>query len=158
MAGLADAAAELEALAFRLRRAGDGELIREVTRAMRDAVVPVQAEIRAGLVPTSPKLPDRYAATLAEDLRLGTNVRTNERDPGVALTGQATGKTRKLRDLDAGRIHHPLFGDREKWFLQEEPSVQPGWFSGPAEAAGPRVRAGIERALEDVAAKAVKGA
>jgi hypothetical protein len=32
-----------------------------------------------------------------------------------------------------------------------------GWFSGPAEAAGPRVRAGIEQALEDVAGKAVKG-
>ena len=158
MAGLADAAAELEALAFRLRRAGDGELVREVTKAMRDAVVPVQDEIRAGLAPTSPKLPDRYAAELDADLRIGTNVRTTDRDPGVAITGQALGKTRKLRDLDAGRIHHPLFGDREKWFLQEEPSVQPGWFTGPAEAAGPRVRAGIERALADVADKAVKGA
>ncbi len=61
MAGLADAAAELEALAFRLRRAGDGELVREVTRAMRDAVTPVQGEIRAGL---KPELPDRYAAAL----------------------------------------------------------------------------------------------
>lgn len=156
MAGLADAAAELEALAFRLRRAGDGELVREVTKAMRDAVVPVEEQIRAGLAPTSPKLPDRYAAELDADLRIGTNVRTNERDPGVAITGQALGKTRKLRDLDAGRIHHPLFGDREKWFLQEEPSVQPGFFTGPAEAAGPRVRAGIEKALEDVAAKAVR--
>ena len=156
MAGLADAAAELEALAFRLRRAGDGELLREVTRAMRDAVVPVQAEILAGLVPTSPKLPDRYAATLAADLRLGTNVRTNERDPGVALTGQALGKTRKLRSLDAGELHHPLWGDREKWYAQEAPSVEPGWFTGPAEAAGPRVRAAIEQALADVAGKAVK--
>ncbi len=155
MAGLADAAAELEALAFRLRRAGDTELLREVTRAMRDAVDPVQDKIRADL---KPRLPDRYAAELDADLRIGTNVRTNERDPGVAVTGQALGKTRKLRDLDAGRIHHPLFGDREKWFLQEEPSVQPGWFTGPAEAAGPRVRTAIERALADVADKAVKGA
>src|SRR6266704_5469985 len=155
MAGLADAAAELEALAFRLRRAGDTELLREVTRAMRDAVDPVQDEIRAGL---KPEPPDRYAKELDEDLRLGVNVRTNERDPGVAITGQARSKARKLRDLDAGRIHHPLFGDREKWFLQEEPSVQPGWFTGPAEAGGPRVRAAIERALADVAGKAVKGA
>ena len=87
MAGLADAAAELEALAFRLRRAGDVELVREVTRAMRDAVVPVQAEIRAGL---APKLPDRYAAALDADLRLGVSVRTNERDPGVAVTGTSS--------------------------------------------------------------------
>jgi hypothetical protein len=113
-------------------------------------------EIRAGLAPEH--LPKRYAAELDADLQLGTNVRTNERDPGVAITGSPIAKTRKLRYLDAGRLTHPLFGDREKWFTQEEPSVQPGFFTGPAEAAGPRVRAGIERALADVADKAVKGA
>jgi hypothetical protein len=155
MAGLADAAAELEALAFRLRRAGDGELVREVTRAMRDAVVPVQAEIRAGL---RPDLPDRYAATLDADLRLGVNVRTNDRDPGVALTATSRTKARKLRNLDEGRLTHPVYGNREVWRTQEEPSVQPGIVTGRCEAGGPRVRAGIEKALADVADKAVKGA
>ena len=90
-------------------------------------------------------------------MRLGVNVRTNDRNPGVAITGQARVKTRKLRYLDEGRLTHPLFGDREHWYTQEEPSVQPGFFTGPAEAGGPRVRAGIERALADVAGKAVKG-
>jgi hypothetical protein len=157
MAGLADAAAELEALAFRLRRAGDGGLLRDVTKAMRDAVDPVQDQIRAGL---KPELPDRYAAELDADLRLGVNVRTNERDPGVAITGKAIAKARKLRDLDAGRLTHPGPGnDREHWYTQEGAAkgVEPGWFTGPAEAGGPRVRAAIERALADVADKAVKG-
>jgi hypothetical protein len=156
MAGLADAAAELEALAFRLRRAGDGELVREVTRAMHDAVVPVQDQIRAGL---KPDLPNRYAAELDEDLRLGVNVRTNDRDPGVAITGQAITKARKLRNLDAGRLTHPGPGnDREHWYTQEGAAqgVEPGWFTGPAEAGGPRVRAAIEKALADIADKAVK--
>jgi hypothetical protein len=150
MAGLADAAAELEALAFRLRRAGDGELVREVTKAMRDAVDPVQDDIRAGL---KPHLPNPYAAALDEDLRLGVNVRTTDRDPGVAVTGQARTKARKLRNLDEGIIHHPLFGDREHWYAQ---GVEPGWFTGPAEKGGPRVRSAIERALADVADKAVR--
>jgi hypothetical protein len=155
MAGLADAASELEALAFRLRRAGDAELLREVTRAMRDATVPAQGEIRAGL---DPHLPRRYAGELDADLRIGTNVRTGERDPGVTLTGQAlSGRGRKLRNLDAGLLTHPVYGNREHWETQELPSVVPGWFTGPAEAAGPRVRAGIERALEDVSNKATKG-
>jgi hypothetical protein len=156
MAGLADAAAELEALAFRLRRAGDGGLLREVTKAMRDAVVPVQDEIRAGL---KPELPDRYAAELNADLRLGVNVRTNERDPGVSVTGKAITKARKLRNLDEGRLTHPGPGnDREHWYTQEGAAqgVEPGWFTGPAEAGGPRVRTAIERALADVADKAVK--
>jgi len=154
MSGLVDAATELEALAFRLRRAGDVELLQAVTKAMRAGVVPVQAEIRAGLVP---HLPNRYAATLDADVRIGTSVRTAGGDPGVSVTGTPAGKTRKLRDLDAGRLTHPLFGDREHWYTQEEPSVRPGWFTGPAEAAGPRVRAGIERALADVADKAANG-
>jgi hypothetical protein len=145
MAGLADAAAELEALAFRLRRAGDVELGREVTRAMRD---PVKDKVRDDL---KPRLPDRYAAELDEDLRLGVSVRTNERNPGVSLTA-SSGRARKLRYLDEGRLTHPLFGDREHWYTQEgaDKGVRPGWFTGPAEAAGPRVRTEIERALEDV--------
>jgi hypothetical protein len=157
MAGLADAATELEALAFRLRRAGETELVQEVTKAMRDAVIPVPDEIRAGLAPTSPKLPDRYAAELDADLRIGVSVRTVGSDPGVSVTGKAVGKTRKLRDLDAGILHHPLWGDREHWYRQGEPSVRPGWFTGPAEAAGPRVRDGIEKALADVADRVSKG-
>jgi hypothetical protein len=154
MAGLADAATELEALAFRLRRAGEEELLREVTRAMRDGVEPVKDEIRAGL---KPKLPDRYAETLDADVRLGVSVRTVGSEPGVSITGQATGKARRLRSLDAGILHHPLWGDRSHWYRQGEPSVQPGWFTGPAEAAGPRVRDGIEKALADVADRAGKG-
>lgn len=157
MAGLADAATELEALAFRLRRAGEEEVVREITAAMRKAVAPVPAEIRAGLVPESPQLPDRYAATLDADLRIGVNVRTAGSDPGVSVTGKAIGKTRKLRYLDEGRLTHPLFGDREHWYTQEEPSVRPGWFTGPAEKAGPRVRDAMEKALGDVAGRAGKG-
>jgi hypothetical protein len=69
--------------------------------------------------------------------------------------GHAAVPGRKLRSLDAGEIHHPLWGDREHWYRQ---GVQPGWFTGPAEAGGPRVREAIGQALEDVAAKAAKGA
>ena len=52
-------ASELEAAAFRLRRAGQDDLARELTAAMRRGVDPVPDKIRAGL---GPHLPDRYAA------------------------------------------------------------------------------------------------
>jgi hypothetical protein len=123
---------------------------------MRDAVVPVQDQIRARL---RPDLPNRYAADLNADLRLGVNVRTNERNPGVSVTGTARTKARKLRNLDEGRLTHPGPGnDREHWYTQEGAAqgVEPGWFTGPAEADGPRVRRAIEQALADVAGKAVK--
>ena len=159
MAGLVEAASELESIARHLRRAGEGELVRELTRAMRDAVGTVPGDIRAGL---RPKLPDVYAATLDADVRIGISVRTNERNPGVSINGTALAKARKLRNLDEGRLTHPGPGnDREHWYTQvgAAQGVEPGWFTGPAEAAAPKVRAAIERALEDVSNRATsKGA
>lgn len=160
MAGLSDAASELESIARHLRAAGDGELVRELNRAMRRAVDQVPDEVRAGL---KPHLPDRYAEVLGADLQIGISVRTNERNPGVSITGRTLsggGKGRKLARLDAGLISHPVYGNREHWATQGPGhGMEPGWFSGPAEAAAPRVRAEIERALEDIAAKAAgKGA
>jgi hypothetical protein len=154
MAGLVEAASELESIARHLRRAGDGDLVRELTAAMRRAAGPVQDQIRAGL---RPHLPDRYAETLDAGVRLGVSVRTNERNPGVSVTAQARGgKGRKLRRLDAGLLTHPVYGNREHWKTQH---VEPGWFTGPAEAGGPQVRTEIVQALEDVAARAAsKGA
>jgi hypothetical protein len=154
MAGLVEAASELESIARHLRRAGETGLVRELTAAMRRGAAPVQDQIRAGL---RPHLPDRYAATLDADLRIGVNVRTSERNPGVSVTAQPRGSGgRKLRRLDAGLLTHPVYGDREVWRTQH---VEPGWFTAPAAAAAPQVRAELERALEDVAAKAAsKGA
>ena len=149
MAGLAEAASELESIARHQRLAGDGDLVRELTAAMRRAAGPVRDQIRAGL---RPHLPDRYAETLDAGIRIGVSVRTGERNPGVSVTAQATGgKGRKLRRLDAGLLTHPVYGNREVWRTQH---VEPGWFTGPAEDAAPDVRAELERALEDTAAKA----
>ena len=147
MTGLGDAASELESIARHLREIGDTDLL-------RDAAAPVENEIRAGL---DQYLPRRYAGTLDPDLRIGTSVRTNERNPGVDVNGTPLTHARKLRYLDEGRLTHPLFGDREHWYTQE--AKHPGWFTDPCEAATPGVRAGIERALEDIEAKAAgKGA
>lgn len=154
MAGLGDAAAELQLIARHLRDAGERELVRDLTAAMRQAVAPVGDEIRAGL---RPHLPDRYADTLNADLRIRSSVRQS-RDPGVSIVGTPITKKRKLPHLDAGLLTHPLFGDRDHWYTQEEPSVKPGWFTGPAEDAAPQVRAELEKALQDVADRAASKA
>lgn len=150
MAGLDDAASELESIARHLREIGEVDLVRELTRRMRDAAATVPDQVRQGL---APHLPNRYAATLDGDLRIGTSVRTSDRNPGVSLTGTARAKARRLRDLDAGQLSRPLWGNREHWRTQ---AVTPGWFTGPAEDATPQVRAGINRALQDIEAKATR--
>ena len=84
-------------------------------------------------------------------------MRTNERNPGVDVNGTPLSHARRLRNLDAGRISHPLFGSREHWYTQAAPpSITPGWFSGPCEDAAPRVLDGIEQALGDIEEKATR--
>ncbi len=157
---MADLASELEAIAFRLRRAGDEDLGRELTRAMRDAVDPVPAKIRAGL---KPHLPDRYAETLDADLDIKVTARNSggaDADAVVSVYAQTrSGRARKLRRLDAGLITHPLFGDREHWYPRDsrQKGMEPGWFTGPCEDAGPQVRDALEKALGNVSAKATGG-
>lgn len=154
---MADLASELEAIAFRLRRAGEQDLGRELTRAMRRGVEPVPGLIRAGL---KPHLPDRYAETLDADLDIRTITRNSggsDADAVVSVYAQTrSGKNRKFKRLESGFITHPLFGDREHWYTQEGPGhgMEPGWFTGPCEAAGPQVRDALETALRDVADKA----
>lgn len=155
---MADMASELEAIAFRLRQAGEEDLARELNQAMRDAVKPVPDLIRAGL---KPHLPDPYAEVLDADLDIRTSARNSggvNADASVSVTATTrSGKRRRIRRLDAGDLEHPLFGHRRRFYSQGEPSVQPGWFSGPASGDAPRVRDALEQALADVADKAAKG-
>ena len=147
---MADMASELEAIAFRLRRAGSEGLARELGAAMRRSVDPVPGRIRDGL---APKLPDRYAGVLDADLDIKVVSRNSGGDAVVSVTATTRGAVgrRRLRRLDRGTLEHPLFGDRGHWYAQ---AVEPGWFTGPAEDAAPQVRAALEQALHDVAAKA----
>lgn len=152
MAGLVTAADELDSVARHLREIGEGELVRELTAAIRRGVDPVRDDIRAGL---KPKLPDRYAEVLDADLAINVSVRTGDRNPGVTVKATTrSGQRRRIRRLDQGILAHPLWGNRKHWYNQGEPSVQPGWFTGPADDAAPRVRAEIERALDEVSVKA----
>lgn len=147
---MADMASELEAIAFRLRRAGTEDLPRELAAALRRGVDPVRDDIRAGL---KPKLPDRYAEVLDADLKLSVSVRNSGGDASASVVGTTRGivQRRRIKRLDRGVLDHPLWGDREKWYAQP---VEPGWFTGPAQAAAPRVHGELEQALRDVAGKA----
>lgn len=152
MPGLSEAASELESIARHLRLAGQGGLVRDLTKAIRDAVSPVPDDIRARL---GDHMPEHYAAELNSDLALTVSVRTADRNPGVTLNGKTRGKARKLANLDAGRLAHPVYGDREVWRTQTD-GVTKGFFTGPAESAAPRVRQAIIAALNDVAEKATR--
>jgi len=138
---------ELARLSAALREAGETEWRKQVTQGIKDAADGIPDAIRAGM---KPHLPNRYADVLAKDTRLTISVKTGITDPGVFVVGKNSGKQRKLNMINAGILRHPLFGDRNRWYAQELPSVRPGWFDDPCQAAKPEVRAEIEAALEQV--------
>ena len=103
-----------------------------------------------------PYMPDRYAATLAADL----DVRVYKRaglNPAIRITADSPApRKRKVIQVDACRLTHPLFGDRERWFLQLR-GMKPGFFSDPVHQAGPQIRRDITTACHDTAQQITKG-
>jgi hypothetical protein len=155
---LDDTAAKLQALAVRLREAGDTGLLREMQKALRDAADPVPEDIRRGL---RPKLPNRYADVLNADLDIRIETRSTANEARVSVTastpsvgGRPSRRGRSIRRLDSGILWHPVFarGPRRSWDWREQ-AVQPGFFSQPARDDAPRARAEMDAALERVRQK-----
>jgi hypothetical protein len=148
VADVADAAREFRDLAVSLRLVGLDGLKRELYKAISDAAAPVAAEIK-GLQHLRDYMPDRYADVLAGDLQVTTHKNTSISNPGVTLFARAptVGRGgRKIRQREEGRITHPLFGNKDRWFTQTA-GMKPGFFSTPAERSAPRVRDKILEAI-----------
>jgi len=151
MAGLADGAEQFAALSRRLKEAGETGLARELRKALNDAAKPISQKI------TDPAhlrsyLPGQYAEDVAADLKISTLQRGSVRNPGVRISAQGRSKKRKVVQLNDGVLHHPLFGDRDRWFLQLR-GMRKGFFSDPCEQSGPDVREKILGAMAETARK-----
>jgi hypothetical protein len=135
--------ADLKRVAREIKAAGDGRLRREMLRGIRDAVKPGIPAIRESAASTLPKrggLADRVASQ-------PFSVRTSLAAGKVSVVGKGM---KELKDIDAGRVRHPVYGDRSRWAQQ---AVTPGFFTKPLERRAPSIRAGVLRAVSDVARK-----
>lgn len=151
---------QLEALARRLREAGDRSLPTELRRALSKAAKPLEADVRAhvGLY-----LPNRYAAVLERSMKFAVSVRTSGRSPSVTIVFTAKGvrHERQIKTLDnPGLLRHPVFarGPRRTWHWARKPQrVRPGFWSDQVEDHKPRIRRDMHAAMHDVAEKITKG-
>ena len=134
---------DLQRLGKRLRDAGRGDLRRVVLSRMRAEAKPVLPEVRENARST---LPSRGGlAELIAGSRMGIRTRLSASSVGVRVVAS---NPHDIRQLNAGRLRHPLFGDREHWYTQQ---VQPGWFDRPLEERAPAMRRSITEALDEVA-------
>lgn len=140
---------QLHVLAERLREAGRGDLRKELLRGIRGSAKKAIPDIRQSAYRTLPR-----RGGLAERVgQQGYGVQT--RLAGSSASVRLAGKGMKeLRDIDAGRLRHPVFGDRKTWSQQ---SVTPGFFSNAVARRAPSIRKDIEKAMGNIANRVTGG-
>lgn len=119
-------------------------------KVKRDMLAAIREEGKSALsdVPDSARSTLPRSGGLAEEVAHQTyTVRTSLAGPigSVKLVGKGM---KELRDINQGRLRHPVFNNRERWVGQTVPT---GFFSDPIEAKAPEVREAILLAIERVA-------
>ena len=144
------------ALARRLKEAGETGLARALRKAIKDAAAPIAREI-ADPEHLKAYLPDRYALTLAADVKVSTLGTGSTRNPGVRLQASGRQRKRKVAILDTGVINHPVYarGERSTWRWRNDQTggMRAGFFTDVCENSGPQVRDKILAAMHETAEK-----
>lgn len=129
-------------------------LWKELNTAIQGAAVPMTDAVKAHL---DRYLPDRYATVLRRDLVVRPSRSTRGASAGLKLVGHAKGARRRrhVREIDAGTLRHPVYGNRGTWVDQ---GVLPGFWSKPLLEASEKPAREIHHAIERTAAKIARGA
>jgi hypothetical protein len=139
---------DLALLGRRLKDVGRGDLRRELLRGIRTAGREALPDVRQSAYRTLPRrggLAERVgkqAYSVQTRLSLG--------NASVRLVGRGM---KELRDIDSGRLRHPVWGDRSRWVQQE---VTPGFWSKPLQRRRPKMQAQIEQVMYGIARKVTR--
>ena len=138
------------------------QLGRQLKEAPKELTLKLRKELRAEAKPTIQDIKSYARAILPARGGLADRVASQSyglrssfttKGVGIKFVGN-TRKVKSLKDIDSGRLRHPLFGSRRHWYQQK---VTPGFFTGPIEDDVPRIRAAMLKAMERTAAEAVEG-
>lgn len=133
-----------------LKAAGRNDLRKELTKEMRTAARPLIPKARAEARRRLPSSGGLGKLVAKEPMRV--QARTGRRTYGVrVVVGRKRGAARAA---NKGKIRHPVFGNRDVWVDQ---LVPPDWFDDPMRESAPDIRRRMERGMENVADKIVRG-
>lgn len=133
-----------------LRKAAAKDLTLEMRKAQREAGKPLQAEIRVSAAALLPKR-GGYARTMARQVRVSTHA---GRPGTLTVRVWARGKVehRDVKTIDAGRLRHPVWGNRRNWSTT---NVPPGFVTRTVDRLADRVldkaTEGVERVMMQIA-------
>lgn len=136
-------AEDLEKLARRLKDAGNTELRKELLRGIREAGKDTIPKVRDA---ARAKLPRRggFAESVAR-APIGVRTRASGKSAGVRIArGKGGG------NLKAGRLRHPVYGQRKVW---REQKVDGDWFDDAIVGDAPQIRRKVLDVMDDIARK-----
>ncbi len=126
----------MEEFASELRNfEGRREVLNELRRELREPVPELRAAVRENAKATLPARGGLGAWVAKANLTV--RVKDAGRSAGIRLklSRKSTKDKADLQRMDAGRIRHPLYGNRKHWYPQ---SVPAGFFSAVWSAMGDR--------------------
>jgi hypothetical protein len=135
---------QLKALGAEFKKAGAGDLRKEMLRDFRAESAPLISDIRAS---ASDILPRRggLGARVAK-----SKIRAANRLSGSSVGMRITGTNRySLKQIDAGTVRHLTFGHKP-W---KDQAVRPGWFDKPFKHGVDDLRRRVIATMDRFAAK-----
>jgi hypothetical protein len=103
----------------------DRKIVNEMAKEIRSAVPPIRAAIKANALT---ELPHRGGLnTWVASARVTASVRRSATNAGVSIVDgrNSAAKRTDMRQINAGRVRHPAWGNRSAWSLQ---TVTAGFF------------------------------
>lgn len=154
-----DPQAQLRRLAKDLKDAGEKDLRKALYRNLNAAAAPLLEDVKreaAATLPRSGGAADRVAGAKYRSRvmsGIGNGGGAGGATTGVRLTGAEVGGAKvNLKKINRGILRHPLFGQRGQgqWF---NTPVPPGFWDRPLRRGGPKARAAVIAAVDEMAAR-----
>lgn len=121
-------AAEIRHFAAKLRKAAARDLSAVVARARRDAVKPLQKEIKAEALATLPKR-GGYNAIMAKAVKVSVLSAGDANKPLIVrIYARGKGEERDVRQVNNGILRHKLFG-KARYIDAKTRELKSGWFT-----------------------------
>lgn len=125
-----EGSAQLRKAAAEFRKAEKVDMRRELRKAVKATFVGLEPAVKKSAAASLPKA-GGYAVIMSRAVKVTVKVRTTG-DVGATARIHARGRAelRDVRSINAGRLRHPVFGNRKNWTTT---NVRPGFVDRPVD-------------------------
>jgi len=140
---------DVDALLRRIRTHADAKALRrELYAGLNRVTKGVREDMKASIGPSLPSRGGLAALVMAKASL--TSSALAGRNAGVRV--RARHRTYDLRRLNAGRLRHPVFGNRDVW-VEQTAGMNPGFLDEAFEKKKPEVARAVQGVLAEIARK-----